>query len=56
MSFTFHLPAAPGPTEAVPVPVQHDPIPVIDPVALALARLAQQYRGSDDVPTELLVP
>jgi len=37
-----------------PVPVVFDDFPVIDPVALALARLPQQYRGSDDVPTELL--
>lgn len=41
---------------ATAVPVAHDDIPVLDHVALALARLPQQYRGSDDDPTELLTP
>ncbi len=43
-------PTAPG----TPVPVTHDDIPVINHVALALDRLPQQYRGTDDIPTELL--
>lgn len=48
-----HSGVAPLPI-AVPIPVEHRDIPILDHVALALARLPQQYRGSDDVPTELL--
>lgn len=52
-TYTFRLPVAPA---LVPVSVEttFDPIPTIDPIALALARMPQQYRGVDDVATDLI--
>lgn len=47
-------PDIPTTTPPTPVSVAFDPIPTIDPVALALERLPHQYRGADDVPLELI--
>jgi hypothetical protein len=51
--FSFPLAGPLGGSTVESVPVSS--APTIDPVALALARLPQQYRGEDDEPTELLV-
>lgn len=48
--------AQPPPPAPAPAPVVHAAIDVLDPVFLALSRLPQQYRGADDIPTELLTP